>query len=52
MNDIPKQEVQTKKEVKKPFTFEIPQCCREGWGWPRCKHVAPNVKERKKNVGL
>jgi hypothetical protein len=28
----------------------IPQCCKEGWA--SCKHVAKEVRTKKRNVGV
>lgn len=38
------------KEEKKPFTFQIPQCCREGW--VDCPHVIKKEKPVKRNIAL
>lgn len=46
---ISQSKISQSKEVK-PFTFQVPQCCREGW--ESCPHVAKKIKKQKTNIGL
>lgn len=43
-------EEEIKKEEPKPFRFEIPICCREGW--KSCPHTVKPIKKQKVNIGL
>lgn len=48
MDNKPKEE--KPKEKPKTITWQIPQCCLEGW--PSCPHVLKKQRPVKKNVGL